>query len=155
MAEAINPLILRRGNGEQLNRLLSYTLENEQSIVLHIQQIKNSDLAERLEFFTDGLKILARKVKTEEKFRNANEVVMLSWAVTKFAPVLIGLGFQIDGDRAHSLFAHLLKNYELMKIMSPTLRRYADIEPSLAHMDRETLLKNFDSQASVEPQRVL
>ena len=72
---------------------------------------------------------------------------MFSWAVTTLAEALKRLNFEIDVEKKHPLYDKLSRSYKTTAMLSPTLRKHKHIEPSLAVMQKDTLLRIFGSAA--------
>ncbi len=119
-------------------------MKGKESVVLHMQSIDAKTL-ELFPLFRSALRTLGDKMKTGEKFDDAKDVLMFSWAVTQFDSLVRNLGFEIDTEKAHPLYGSLAREYNAMKLLSPTLRRYKNIEPSLAIMTKEDFILEYGS----------
>lgn len=132
--------------------MVSYTMASDDSVVLHVAELKNSDGLQKAIRFLDGLRKLNNKLRTEEKFIRTKEVAMFSWAVTQFAPFLKDLGFEIHSDNSHPLWNELETDYREMAKRNRVLKRYVGITPSLAVMQKEVFLNHPRFQPST-PER--
>ncbi len=84
---------------ENLSRGLSCEVENNK-IILHVPLVFFSNSSEAIESITEGLRVLAEKIKTQEKYEEITEIVGYSDLVKHNHRQISELGFSVTMDAA-------------------------------------------------------
>lgn len=98
-------------NWRTINEALSYTLEDANSINLHVPIMFTKSPVEMYRLFINGLKILAEQMKNDPELFRIQQVMGYSWIISDHPEILRKLGFTVEerNEKEHKALAWILK----------------------------------------------
>lgn len=129
-----------------INELLEAELGDNGELFLHVEDVRNFSLSEKLEMLRTGLQKLAYMLETDPELKDVQKISGTSWIVYQHPKLMKNLGFEVITDP--TLFPSYKTEYENRKeYIEP---EFKDLKPAYAYISRDKFLQlhNYRQKAA-------
>lgn len=126
--------------GIPLNKMVAYEVINKDKdeVWLHLEDVQELPLAEKMRLFRNGLEVLATLLQREPEFANIKKISGMSWAISKNPKLAEAFGFEV-ADSMEGLEDQVAE-YEERK---DALVVHKDKPPGYAYMSKEKFIELY------------
>lgn len=137
-----NPIeIFFKAEKVDINEMVFCELKKDDELWLHIDDVRDKPLREKIRLLNDGFKKLAEYLVSDERLANVKRITGTSWIVAKHPKTLERLGFGVITDE--NLFKEHAKAYRSKSARSARPREFKDLNPAHAYIDRDEFVRLY------------
>jgi hypothetical protein len=129
-------------SGINLNKVLAIELIKADELWIHIDDVRELPLSEKLTLFREGLDELARLLQYEPKLKQVKKISGISWIIRKNPELVKSLGFDIS--ESLDGLEDQVAEYERRK--HTQIEYYNSGPPGYAYMDKEKFISLYGKQ---------
>ena len=126
-----------------LNEMLGCEFRQGGELWLHIDDVRDRTISEKLSLLKNGFKILADRLKSDSKFKNIKLLTGTSWIIGKNPKLLERLGFNVTKDV--ELFKEHLEEYK-SKSRTRIRDEFNNLDPGHAYISRDKFVDLYASK---------